>query len=475
MRVSTVAAVPQALRAPVSERAKLLLALTEDQWFDRKSARINAKDLGQHLSALANAEGGTLVLGLAKGAVEGCDRYPDQVNALRQAAIDFTIPPVRIESSLIECVREDGTPDHLLLVEVSASNQVHTTQDDTAYLRVGDESRKLTFTQRQELYYDKSQAHFDSSPVSAVSLADLDAELVEQFADRLQVTDVTHTLRSLGLLTRDGEVTAAAYLLFAEAPQDEFPEAYVRVLRYRGTERGTGVRQGLTDDIRCEGAIPVMLDRAREAVQELQPARRALAGSGRFERHGLIPEDAWLEGIVNAVIHRSYSIGGDHIRVEIFDDRIDIYSPGRFPGITRPLPDPRKIVRFARNPRIAKTCSVLAFGQELGEGIRRIFDEMRLANLADPIYRETPASVHLQLEAVHVDASVMAQMPAEASQVMAALRSQGGLSTGDIAEAIGRSRPATITLLKRMQAAELIDWVGKASKDPRAYWRIHSE
>jgi ATP-dependent DNA helicase RecG len=57
-------------------------------------------------------------------------------------------------------------------------------------------------------------------------------------------------------------------------------------------------------------------------VTELQPARRALAPSGRFEDIPLVPEDAWLEGIVNAVVHRSYSLAGDHIRIEIFDDRM---------------------------------------------------------------------------------------------------------------------------------------------------------
>jgi ATP-dependent DNA helicase RecG len=467
---------PAARDRALPERARGLLDIPEDQWFERKSIRTKPTDLAETLVAMANAEGGTVVVGLWDGAVEGTERYISSRNELQQAAIDHTIPPVRVLTSLLDVQRSDGQPDRLLLLQVPPSEVVHATNRDRVLLRVGDESRKLNFSQRQELLYDKGQAHFDSTPVPGVTLGDLDPQLLGEFLGRLRTTDAEHTLKSLGLLTRNSEVTSAAYLLFASTPQDEFTEAYVRILRYRGTERGTGIRQGLTDDVRCTGPIPTMLELARAELQRLQPTRRALASSGRFEQRGLIPEDAWLEGLVNAVIHRSYSLGGDHIRIEVFDDRIDVHSPGRFPGLSRPAKeDPRSIVRFARNPRIAKSCSVLQFGQELGEGIRRIYDEMRLAGLADPIFHETAQSVHLRLEAVQVDIGLMATMPAEARQVMALLKDAGGMSTGDIATTLGRSRPKAIRVLKAMEEANLVDWVGNSPKDPRAYWRIHSE
>jgi ATP-dependent DNA helicase RecG len=80
---------------------------------------------------------------------------------------------------------------------------------------------------------------------------------------------------------------------------------------------------------RVEGPIPHQILGARDAIRDMQPKRPALQSSGRFEPVGLVAEDVWLEGVVNAVIHRSYSIAGDHTRVEIFDDRIEITSPGR--------------------------------------------------------------------------------------------------------------------------------------------------
>jgi ATP-dependent DNA helicase RecG len=185
----------------------------------------------------------------------------------------------------------------------------------------------------------------------------------------------------------------------------------------------------------------------------------------------LVPEDAWLEGLVNAVVHRSYSLAGDHIRVDIFDDRIEISSPGRFPGIVN-LSDPLDAPRFARNPRIARVCADLDFGQELGEGIRRIYEEMRLAGLQDPIYTQTAASVRLVLSGESTDRELDAQLNPDARTISVALRDAGRLSTGEVAELLGRSRPYAIRTLKALEAAGVIRWVGKSPRDPRAHWEI---
>jgi len=249
------------------------------------------------------------------------------------------------------------------------------------------------------------------------------------------------------------------------------PEALVRVLRYRGSERGAGARQQLVSDRRCEGPIPQVLAEAREEVRAVEPARRALGRGGRFEDVVLVPEDAWLEGVVNAVVHRSYSLAGDHIRIEVFDDRIEITSPGRFPGIVD-LTDPLSAPRFARNPRIARVCADLDFGQELGEGIRRIYEEMRLAGLEDPVYTQTEASVRLVLSGEPMERQLDARLPSGTRAITAALRDAGRLSTGEAAELLGRSRPVAIRVLRSLEAAGIVRWVGHSPKDPRAHWEL---
>jgi ATP-dependent DNA helicase RecG len=272
-------------------------------------------------------------------------------------------------------------------------------------------------------------------------------------------------------LANDDELTIAGCLLFAEAPQAFQPEAFIRVLRYRGRERGTGARQQLIEDIRFEGPIPRQLRGAKEAVERLQPTRRALGEGGIFEDVPLVPGDAWLEGIVNAAIHRSYSVVGDHIRVEIFDDRIEISSPGRFPGLVD-LSHPLETTRFARNPRIARVCADLSLGQELGEGIRRMFEEMRQAGLTDPVYRQTSGSVELQLLAEPVDRQLEERLPEHARAITRTLRSVGRMSTGEVKDALGVSRPVVQRELNVLKEAGIVEWVGKSPKDPRAYWQL---
>lgn len=243
------------------------------------------------------------------------------------------------------------------------------------------------------------------------------------------------------------------------------------MLRYRGDERGSGARQQLIRDERIEGPIAHQLVRAREIVAQEQPRRRALTAGGTFDAVPLIPEDAWLEGLVNAVVHRSYSLAGDHIRVEIFSNRIEVSSPGRFAGLIDST-DPLRAPRYARNPRIARVCADQNFGQELGEGIRRMFEEMRLVGLADPLYEETPASVKLLLLAEPVDRDLEARLPRGARAIMAAIRDAGQLSTGEIAETVGISRPTASKHLQSLREAELVVWSGKSPRDPLASWSL---
>jgi ATP-dependent DNA helicase RecG len=471
--MSTVQAA-QALALPPEERGQALLHLPEDQWFDRKSSRISGRDLADVLIGFANAEGGLVVLGLWGGRVEGIGSISQRQNEWRQAAADFTLPTVPARPRVIECVTDAGKADALFVVEVEPSDRVHANQKDEVYLRVGDENRRLTFGQRQELLYDKGQASYEVTPVEDAGAEDLDQDLLASYAAALNHPDPARLLQARGLIDRRDNLTLAAVLLFAVHPQRWAPEASIRILRYRGTQRGTGARQQLMEDVRIDGPIPLQLNAAQDAVFRLLPTRRALARTGRFERIGVIPRDAWLEGLVNAAIHRSYSIIGDHVRIEIFDDRIEVESPGRFPGISD-ISNPLKVTRFARNPRIARVCADLSFGQELGEGIRRIFEEMRLAGLADPEYRQTSGSVRLVLESTPIDVELESRLPPGARDLVRIVREAGRISTGDLVASSGYSRPVVVKQLNALKDVGLIEWIGKSRKDPRAYWRLKRE
>lgn len=469
--------IDSALGESREERANLLLQSSEDQWFDRKSAKTIPKKLASAICAFANAEGGIIVVGLSNGEVEGIDNLSNtRKNDLRQAHIDHIDPPVRVEYSDIECLDENGVEKTLLVLRVPSSDKVHETKDAACYLRVGDESISLTFDQRRELVYDKSSSQFEAEIVEEVTLEDLNLDLLNNYRTAISASqDLESLLRNRGLATKTGETTIAGYLLFGKKPQDRFPNAHIRIIKYLSDDRGVGASLNVdgNHDYRVEEAIPIAVMRARRILKSLVPVRRHLGEDGLFENQPLIPEAAWLEGLVNAAIHRSYSLAGDHIRIEVFPSRIEVHSPGRFPGIFNPA-SVEGIDRYARNPRIARVCADLRIGQELGEGIRRIFAEMRRVGLTDPIYEQTQTSVKLTLKAINrIPEAILKRLPPKSQDVMDFLRqADGEASTGDIANGLGWTKPTTKTRLRALQSEGLIVWSGQSERDPRATWKI---
>jgi ATP-dependent DNA helicase RecG len=460
--------VEEALRLPGDEAIHALSRLREGQWFERKSGQISPKDLAVPLVAMGNAEGGYVVVGLHRGAIDPVS--DGKVNALRQAAIDFTSPPVRAHATELR----SSSGDVVLLFRVDPGERVHETNRGECYLRVGDESRKLSFAQRRELEFDRGTAPFDGTPIDR-NVDDLEAGELDRYRAVIGSSDTESMLAARDLRARDGRLTVAALLLFGRRPQQDYPNAHVRVLRYADTVRGTGSSLSLyaDGDRRFEGSIPEQIDGAAAVIDQWLPKVSALAPSGRFEPRSIIPRDVWLEGLVNAVLHRSYSMAGDHVRVEIFPNRIEIENPGRFPGLADPT-NPLSVSRYARNPRVVRVCSDLGIARELGEGIKRIFGEMRGLGLTDPVYTQTSGSVRLVLSSADALApDVRARLSKGAQAALDALRLAGRpLGTGQVAEFLGVQRPTAIRHLNALRDERLVIWEGQSAKDPRASWRL---
>lgn len=334
-------------------------------------------------------------------------------------------------------------------------------------------ARRLSRQDLLELRFTKGDQQYDKRPVPGASRDDLDDALLDDFAQAIGASGVESAINARSLLTPDGRPTVSAVLMFGKAPQRFFPEARIRVLKWRTRERLLGRRQDIELDRQFEGTIPQQLKAARECVLELLPTVRRLGREGEFIDESVIPVDAWLEGLVNAAIHRSYSLAGDHIRFEIFPDRIEITSPGRFPGLSNPK-DAERIARFARNPHIARIASDLRIGQELGEGIRRIFAEMRTVGFEDPFYEQTSGTVILTLTArKRVSPELMAGLHPRAMDVLDVLRTAAKpMGTSEVANWVGLSVPVTRKALQSLRGADLVVWKGVSPKDPRATWRV---
>lgn len=459
---------------PDLDQVEWLRGAAEGQWLERKGPRIRARALGDVLVGLANAEGGLVCIGIEDGVVEGVDRAGRLLNEWRQAAIDFSVPPVRHVFTLLDCTNARGDADHLVVIEVEASERVHETSAGDTFLRIGDETRKLGPFEAQELRYDKGDSNFDGRPVPEAADADLDPERVERYLASIRARGARDAaLRARGLLAEHrGRLvpSVAGLLVLGRDPQAHFPEAYVRLLRYAGSSRETGARLNVLGDVRLAGPIPEQIASARRRLRRWLPSATRLGSAGRFRRDSLVPEAAWLEAIVNGVVHRSYAIGGDHIRVELFDDRLEVESPGRLPGLVRV--DTIRTTRFARNPRIARALADLDYGRELGEGVNRMYEEMGRVGLPEPVFVQTPASLRVTFLADPLSARILDVLPAGSERFVEHLVRTGRVTTSQAIQLLGVSRPTAVAYLGRLESAGMLEAVRTSPKDPRGFWRL---
>ena len=471
VRTSDVA-IAQLKLLPEDDIFEVLLKRPEDQWFDRKSAGVSARKLSDLMVGFANAEGGLIAIGLRDGSVEGVGSVASRVNDWRQAALDFTRPPARHTFEELSCANAKGEPDHVVLIEVESSERVHTNAAGQTFLRVGDENRKLGPLESQELRFDKGESTYDATPMG--ELVDLDDKAVDRYITTVHAsTPTTEVLLARGLAlasARKAQPTVAGLLVLGSHPQARLPEAFVRLLLYTGSSRETGSRTNILDDVRVEGSIPDQIEGARQLLGTWLPEAIRLQPAGRFGRSSLIPEFAWLEAIVNAVTHRSYSLGGDHVRVEVFEDRVEVESPGRLPGLVR-LENIRS-TRFARNPRLARALSDLGYARELGEGVNRMFEEMSRAGLPDPVYIQGPGSVRVSLLADPLVARILDRLPAGSERFAEYLSRSGRVTTTEAVELLQSSRPTVLKYLHDLAEQGLIEHTGTSLKDPRGYWRL---
>ena len=362
----------------------------EQQTFDRKSVRIDAKGLAVVLSAMANADGGEVVVGIEDdGRVTGIDRNQQHINDLLRGPIDFCIPSIDVKAKYIPCKNELGGDDHVLLLCVEQSNRLHSTTSDEAYLRIGDKFHKLGFEERMQLTFAKGVCYFEDEPVAQATTDDIDMAAVADYCDRIGYKGgaMNYLCANKGFITKkNGYVSGAALLLFAKNPQQWFQRARIRVICFDGTEELTGSRMNVVKDEKFEGRI---IDMTRNVIAfvKTQIREHTFLGDGAvFKTVPDYPEFCWTELIVNAIAHRDYSIMGTDIQVKIFSDHLTVESPGILPGMVR-LSNIRT-THFSRNPKIANALHDYGFVREFGEGISRIYREMDEAGLPAPVFNQ---------------------------------------------------------------------------------------
>ncbi|MBI4730503.1 MAG: Uma2 family endonuclease [Acidobacteria bacterium] len=453
---------------PPEALERVLLSRPEDQWFEKKGPGVALRDLAKALAGMANASGGLVAVGVTETGVPGVDPSLPRVQALVDAAGRLVVPPLRIGSRLVRV-----PSGHVLLIEVEPGEEVHSLTNDDCYLRVGDETRRLTFAEHRELVYDKGRSFFDARPVRGAHKSDLSLAALSAWARELGARRPLHLAAVRGLASPRGAPTVAGLLVFGRRPTTHLPGAYVRVVRHRGIEARPGRAMAVDGDLRFEGPLPRVVEKSLAAVTAVVPTVERLGRAGRFLREPLYPEFAVREAIFNATVHRSYSLGGDHIRVSMFDDRIEVESPGRLPGLVHE--DNIRTTRFARNPHLARVMAELARGREMGEGIERMFREMAAVGLPDPAISQGESSVRVVLLGAPALRDISAVAPGPRGAALTEhLRRFGRVTSRETESLLGVSRATALKRLRGLAELGLLEWVANSVNDPTGFWRLRA-
>lgn len=479
------------MQQPIATNDVVLFStLKENQYFDRKSAHKDDREIAKHISAFANAAGGKLVVGIEdNGEVTGFRRNGARdIENFERAALATCTPTPIVHRERISVVNSSGEDDLVLVLDIepSTSHSVARMSDGDVFLRQNDKSVKLNREQVIALEFDKGQRIFEDELVKDSSIDDVDHEVLDRYKEILgtEVSD-EQVLRSRRFM-RDGKLTVAGALLFAQDPSVMMPQARVRILRYDGVKMETGERLNITKERCFCGPLPKVIQGAYELISSMLREFQFLGPDGKFQTVPEYPEFAWFEGLVNAVTHRDYSFRGDYIRISMFDDRMEIISPGALPNIV--TLDNMRTTRYSRNPRIARTLVEFGWVRELNEGVQRIYTEMQNSLLGDPVYSEPgKTKVQLTLEnnivarTVRRSEALEDKMSSEAiaslsEYELAAIRlafANGKVTARELAAHIGRDRrTANRVLSKLIEDGGLLEWHGSSPTDPRQFYKI---
>lgn len=389
-------------------RIAQLLATHESRTLDFKRIGVKQARKLETVCAFANSEGGLLVIGIGDekalkpgakpesrlfGIEENAEAFDDFRRELAKA---FAPPITKLHWLRLASTLHDGKPGHIVLLRVDKSDQVHSIVSDGTWTRMDASNCELNAIEIAELSYRRGvrSAASETVPI-AIGLLETDVWRSFVAARGLKTGTIQEQLVRIGLATNSGgEVlpTRAAVLLFADEPGSLLAahetRADIRVMVYVGKAPVPGATPNLRKAVKTvRGPLIEQIDKAKRMVLDELTQGITLSGSGFKTRH-LYPERVVTEAIVNAVIHRDYRLNRD-IFIRVFDDRIEVESPGVFPGSITPG-NISKAGSKARNPLIALNLREFPVAPNIdaGEGVKMMFAEMAAAQLYPPQYSQ---------------------------------------------------------------------------------------
>lgn len=398
------------------------IPLGEDSFLEFKEIEIkgrrvvnpNAESMAGECTAFANAYGGVILLGVKdSGEIVGIspDQLPIAQQWIENICQNNCDPPLNPIIVKIVLPGVDGSQVTVIKVEIFKSIFAHTTSGGLWYHRVGSSKQKLSPQTLARLLQQRSQGYvFEEKIISQASFDDLDLKLYRKYHELRQLGPIDEMLVPLSNIfinlkiagQEEGKIvpTVTGMLMFGKNPQKYLPNATIDCAIYSGTLPDSN---RLVNATQCTGTIGEQIVRAMEFVKRYAEAPGQKDESGRQDilQYSL---RAVHEAIVNAAAHRDYSIIGSNIRLFMFDDRIELTSPGRLPNTvtieslyTGAIPYRRNQILVGFLKDYVSPLTMRAFMESRGEGVLLILRESEKISGRKPLYEEVGETVKLTI------------------------------------------------------------------------------
>lgn len=368
-----------------------MLVNGENSAVEFKTDDLHPGTLAEEIVAFANTTGGSILLGVRDdGSIAGISR-PEIEEWVMNICSTNVVP--EIIPGFYRFKMEENK--YIVALEIpKGPNKPYRTNQGKYLIRVGTTKRIVSNVELARLFQISGMIHFDITPVSTAGINDLDQEKIKAYFLRYKQLDplpqdekaLLNILTNADIVKRPGGQTfvptIGGLLLFGKNPEERIPAAGITFARFEGVT----VNAPLLDKREIGGVLPEVIEKTVAAIEGHLPRTMGLNGLKRAP--GLpYPREVLREALVNAVVHRDYSIGGSKVRVFLFTDRLEVRSPGRLPN-TVTIEKMKVGTSFARNPMLLRYMENLDYVDRLGMGIPMIIEQMMKRSGREPLLEE---------------------------------------------------------------------------------------
>lgn len=332
-----------------------MIPTSENQYIEFKREETSAQTLAEEMVAFANGEGGDIWLGVDdSGEAVGLSRdYEEDVMNICRTAV---IPPIRPVYENLSTTNAEGNSVNIARVSIpKGADRPYYTSKNRYFIRVGSTKRVASREELTRLFQAAGLFHYDIVEVGGAQLKHLNQSAIADYFSRYRIDflneeeEERRRLISASDIASDDLIpTVGGLLVFGISPEYHLRQSGISFAVFEGNEIDSALRDKKT----LLGPLPMQVDNALAALKANMPVASDIVGAKRVDEPSY-PEKVLRELLVNACVHRNYSIIGSQIRVFLFDNRIEFISPGRLPNTVK-ISKLTTGTSFSRNPLLVK-------------------------------------------------------------------------------------------------------------------------